>query len=83
MAKKIPVDMVTRFAFVMPIYDYSHVEDESPCDLANSVGVNVYVWNHPDQCWEVRQGFDNLALAKELARSEHIRICKELGVTNG
>jgi len=67
---------VTKYAFVMPVYDYDIVDNPStgyftdlwiPCEDKHMVSYNVYGWVYEEQSWECIGSEDYYQGAKEIA----------------
>ena len=78
---------VTKFAFVMPVYDYDitphkgGVQDVMiPCEDRHMVGYNVYGWNYKKQSWKGIGIGDYYDEAKEIADKYDKKMVKKLGV---
>ena len=78
---------VTKFAFVMPVYDYDitphkgGVQDVMiPCEDRHMVGYNVYGWNYKNQSWKGIGIGDYYDEAKEIADTYDKKMVKKLGV---
>ena len=78
---------VTKFAFIMPAYDYDTAVDDTnwydlmiPCEDRHMVGYNVYGWNYNKQSWKGIGISDYYDEAKEIADTYDKKMVKKLGL---
>ena len=78
---------VTKFAFVMPVYDYNITLHEDgahdvmiPCEDRHMVGYNVYGWQCISQRWNIIDIASYYEEAKEIADEYDKKMVKKLGV---
>ena len=78
---------VTKFSFVMPVYDNDAVITKDgwrdimiPCEDVHSVGYNVYGWDYTKQAWKNIGIGDYYDEAKEIADKYDKKIVKKLEV---
>ena len=78
---------VTKFAFVMPVYDYDIVTNDTacrdlmiPCEDRHMVLYHVYGWNYKNQTWKGIGIGDYYDEAKIIADQYDKKMVKKLGV---
>ena len=75
---------VTKFAFVMPVFDYDMSTERHdlmiPCEDKHMVGYNVYGWNYNEQTWKGIGIGDYYDEAKSIADEYDKKMVKKLGV---
>lgn len=78
---------VTKFAFVMPVYDHDTAVDDNdwydlmiPCEDRHMVLYHVYGWNYNEQTWDSIGIEDYYDEAKDIADSYDKKMVKLLGV---
>ena len=80
---------VTKFSFVMPVYDNDVYLANSngewrelmiPCEDRHNVGYSVYGWDYKKQVWNIIDIGDYYDEAKEIADKYDKKMVKELGI---
>lgn len=71
--------LVTNFAFVLSVYDYKDVDDNSPSVDKFGIGYTVHIWQvdrfvPTGEFYEVEREADNAA------KEAHNRLCDEYGL---
>ena len=78
---------VTKFSFVMPVYDNDqHVTSTRchdlmiPCEGRHMVAYNVYGWQYRKQTWKLIGVGEYYQEAKEIAEKYDKKMVKSLGI---
>ena len=73
-------ERVTRFAFIMPLFDAFSVDEFIPCSTKDAVLYRVYFWDSDTQEWTEVYETEDYDAASRVAKRRHTVTCKRLGV---
>lgn len=76
--KKLSIRTVETFAFVLPVFDYSDVDDMAPSDVGNSVDFHVYGWKPKKTggSFRIIGSAETHEEAISLAKEHHLKMAK-------
>jgi hypothetical protein len=70
---------VTKFSFVMPVFDNDH-DLMIPCEDRHMVAYNVYGWQYRKQTWKLIGVGEYYQEAKEIAEKYDKKMVNSLGI---